>query len=47
MPGEGVLNFHFGIGVQPKGPQRGLKEQVGTKNRGRHQKWGLKELIFG
>ena len=30
----GVLNFHFGIGVRPEGPQMGLKERVGTKNRG-------------
>ena len=32
--GGGVLNFHFGIGVGPEGPQMGLKERVGTKNRG-------------
>ena len=31
---EGVLNFHFGIGVRPEGSQMGLKEWVGTKNRG-------------
>ena len=29
----GVVNFHFGIGVLPEG-KWGLKEQVGTKNRG-------------
>ena len=30
----GVLNFHFGIDVQPEGRKWGLKERVGTKNRG-------------
>ena len=30
----GVLNFHFGIGVRPKGPHLGLKEPIGTTNRG-------------
>ena len=35
IPTPGVLNFHFGIGVRPKGPpQIGLKEWSGTKNRG-------------
>ena len=39
----GVLNFHFGIDVQPEGPQGGggLKNRVGTKNR------GLKNWFFG
>ena len=29
----GVPNFHFGIGVWPEGPQMGLKERIGIKNR--------------
>ena len=37
----GVLNFHFDIGVRPEGPKMGLKERVGTKNR------GLKNWFFG
>ena len=31
---EGVLNFHFGIGMRPERRKWGLKERVGTKNRG-------------
>ena len=38
---RGVLNFHFGIDVRPEGRKWGLKERVGTKNR------GLKNWFFG
>ena len=32
---RGVLNFHFGVGLQPRGPKMGgLKERPGTKNIG-------------
>ena len=44
--GGGVLNFQM---CGPKGRKWGLKERVGTKNRGLTdflEKIGLKELIF-
>ena len=45
----GVLDFHFGIGVRPKGRKWGLKERVGSKNKGlKNWFWmiELKELNF-
>ena len=40
VPGVGVLNFHFGMSVWPKGPK------IGAYRMDCHQILGLGELIF-